>query len=124
MDLREYRKVVLDAVAKEREADANWGWRVKRVGKKKISIRWGYLDYIGQKGDFSIRLSEDEEDGVVDVNLIGCLDDEYEDEWFRDCDADGLFIWIGDRHWHDAKTIEEGLAKMIDRIARLAHNRY
>ena len=120
MDFRKLRSVILDAVAREREADKNWGWHVKRINKDKILIRWGYLDYIGQKGDFSIRMFSD----CGDVSLVGCMDDEYESEWFRNDDADDLCVFVGDRHWHDAKSVEEGVPKLIHQIAVLAHARY
>jgi len=120
MDLRNYRGLIVEAMRNENDKDKNWGWHVKRINKEKILIRWGYLDFIGQTGDFSIRLYCDSSD----VTLVGCMDDKHGDEWFRDDDADDLFVCIGDRHWHDAKTIEDGLKCMVRRIARLAHARY
>ena len=120
MDFRKYRGKILAAVSDVREKDTMWGWHVKRINKDKILIRWGYLDYVGQKGDFSIRALED----CGDMSLVGCMDDRYGDEWFRDDDADDLFCWVGDKHWHDAANVEDGIWELVHRMAYLAHARY
>ena len=113
VDLRDYKIVIRDAVAAERERDKNWGWRVVRVNKNSIVIRWGYLDYIEEKDSFVIRLMED--DG--DVSLAGFMPG---DPTLRD----SLYVWIGDKHWHDCKTVDEGIRCAVRGIANRAHNTF
>ena len=118
MDLRKYRDIIKDAVAKLRAGDKNWGWRIKSLTKDKLLIRWGYLDYIGQKGDFGVKLRVDDLDGDADVSLIGSMDTEYNDL------CESLYCWVGDKHWHDARDIGEGLRMVISEIGYQAHSRY
>lgn len=117
MDFRKNRDVIVSAVAEERKKDALWGWHVKNIGKNVIHIRWGYLDYCGQKEDFTIIVMEEGNDLSLIGSLRGSVD-------WHDEDMDDLFIWIGDKHWHDAKTVQEGIRKMIAQMARLARVRY
>ena len=45
VDMREYKETVKAAVARERQADENWSWRVASVTKGAAKIGWGYIDY-------------------------------------------------------------------------------
>ena len=45
IDLRNYKDYIRELVAKENEKDKNWRWSVKSIGKSRVRIRWGYLDY-------------------------------------------------------------------------------
>lgn len=117
-DLRLYKGVVLDAIEELREEDETWGWSLKGITKSRVVIRWGYLDYIEQKGNFEITLDVDGDD----VRLLGNMNNEH--DWSEDEDHDQLFCWIGRKHWHDARTIDEGLRSLIHFIGFLAHSRY
>ena len=49
IDLRNYKDYIRELVAKENEKDKNWRWSVKSIGKSRVRIRWGYLDYLEEK---------------------------------------------------------------------------
>lgn len=122
-DLREYKAVVLDALKTLRAKDADrmpdgkgWGWSLKRISKNKIVLRWGYIPDV----DISIRLDVDKEDG--EIHLLGRMDDRYEEDYLNDDDS--LFIWIGDKHWHDASSIDGGLKLMMSNIGYITRTRY
>jgi len=124
-DLRSYKSVVLDALKVLREKDAErmpdgkgWGWSLRSISKNKILLKWGYIPDIR----ISIRLYVDPEDG--DTHLGGRMDDRYPTDYMNDMDGDDLFIWIGDMHWHDASTIEEGLKMIISNIGYITRTRY
>ena len=121
-DLREYKAVVLDALKTLRAKDADrmpdgkgWGWSLKWISKNKIVLRWGYIPDV----DISIRLDVDE-DG--EIHLLGRMDDRYAEDYLNDDDS--LFIWIGDRHWHDASSIDRGLKLMMSNIGHITRTRY
>lgn len=48
-DFRDYEKLIRELVDQADKADRNWKWSVKRIGKSKVTIRWGYLDYQEEK---------------------------------------------------------------------------
>ena len=119
-DLRDYKSTIREAVKLESERDPNWNWKVKAINKKEIRIGWGYLDYLsdGKRNEyFSVKLIVDELGGKPDLSLAGFYPD---DPTVRD----SLYVWIGDKHWHDAKTIEDGLKMVIKGIASRAHNTF
>ena len=118
MDLRDYKAAIKESINYLKGEDKNWDWKLKSVTKGKILIRWGYLDYIGQKGDFEIRLMVD----GPDVSLIGVLNNDY--SWADNDDRADLFCWIGDKHWHDTPSLETGVRMMVCRIGHMAHARY
>lgn len=124
-DLREHKSVVLDCLKDLRVKDAehrsdgkSWGWRLKSIGKDKIVLRWGYIP----DTDITIRLDVDKEDN--EVMLKGRMDDRYPTDYLNDEDGDYLFVWIGDRHWHDASSIDRGLKMMIGNIGYITRTRY
>lgn len=49
IDLRNYADLIRQLIAKEDDRDPNWKWSVKSIGKTKVRIRWGYLDYLEEK---------------------------------------------------------------------------
>ena len=110
-DMRDYKGVIREAVRQERHKDQNWTWKVKAISKTKAQIGWGYLDYIGETTPFIVTI--DDEDDVDEPLVIGVFPDGYR-----------VYSWVGQRHWHDASTIEEGLAKVIRMIAMEAHSTY
>lgn len=129
-DLRDYKSVIREAVKLESDRDPNWNWKVKAINKTEIKIGWGYLDYLcdGRRNEyFSVKLIEmyfdDEgnllkkEVGESELSLAGFYPD---DPTMRD----SLYVWIGDKHWHDAKSLEDGLKLIVHAIANRAHNTY
>lgn len=119
-DLRNYKPVIMEAVKLESSRDHNWNWKVKAINKTEIRIGWGYLDWLcdGKRNEyFSVRLFVDEFNGKPELSLAG---------FYPDVSAmrDSLYVWIGDKHWHDAKTMEDGLRMIIHAIANSAHNTY
>ena len=78
-DLRTFNDTIKTAVAREREADANWSWNIKAINKGSIKIGWGYLDYIGEKESFTVEVT----DGSItemDISASEDIDDEEEEE--------------------------------------------
>ena len=49
IDLRNYKDLIRELVAKENDKDKNWRWSVKSISKNRVRIRWGYLDYLEEK---------------------------------------------------------------------------
>ena len=114
IDFRQYRDVIKEAVAKEREADKNWSWSVKAVRKKEVEIGWGYLRYIGDDGFFTLREGGSVDSAIDDVFLVGRDPNE----------AFSVGIDVGNDRWSNADTVEEGIALAIHRIAEEAKHRY
>ena len=122
-DLREHKEVVLEALKDLRARDAehrcdgkSWGWSLKSLGKSKLVLKWGYIPNV----NISIRLDIDKEYG--EIHLLGRMDDRYEEDYLNDDDS--LFVWIGDKHWHDASSIGDGLKKIIANIGYITRTRY
>ena len=110
-DLRGYKEVIRESVARERRCDQNWSWKVHSVGKEVAKIAWGYLDYLQEKDSyFEVRLSEDEEIGCV---VTGVAPNGYK-----------VILFIGDKPWDDFKSWEEGIACAIHSVALYAHSVY
>ena len=119
-DLRNYKSVIRDAVKREPDSDPNWKWKVKAINKMEIRIGWGYLDWLcdGKRDEFfSVKLLIDNLGDEPDLSLAGFYPD---DSTLRE----SLYCWIGDKHWNDAKTIEDGLKMIIHGIANRAHNTF
>lgn len=110
IDLREYKGIVLAAVAKEREADENWSWCVKAVNKSEIKIGWGYLDYIGEKTPFKVTICEGDE---VEPVVVGTIPNGHQ-----------IYAFVGPGHWNDYRTIEEAVAGVVHSMAVSAHKTY
>lgn len=108
-DLRTFNDTIKKAVAREREADANWNWNIKSVNKSSIKIGWGYLDYIGEKDCFKVEVTEDEAFTAV----VGKMPN-----------GSKHYAFIGGDHWDDAKTIDDGISKIIHSMALSAHKTY
>lgn len=107
-DLREYKEIIKKAVERERKCDANWSWSIKAINKSEIKIGWGYLDYIGQKEPFSIKVAEDPEDGIVE-GVYGSL---------------RTYILIGEGYWNDTPDLGKGIEMAIHSLAQTARNVY
>ena len=52
------------------------------------------------------------------------MDDRYATDFINDDEGDLLFAWIGDKHWHDASSIDRGLKLMIGNIGYITRTRY
>ncbi len=108
-DMREYKEVLKAAVAKEREADKNWSWRIKAVTKTAARIGWGYLDFLNEDESFVVEVNYlSGEPTVVGTMPNGCQ----------------KYAFIGTNHWNDASTIEGGIALVIHEMAYSAHRTY
>ncbi len=70
-NMKDYKETIKTAVAKEREADTNWSWRISRLNNETAEIGWGYLDYIGEIDKFEVEIED--EDGLDCV--IGTMPD-------------------------------------------------
>lgn len=68
IDLRNYADLIRELVAVESKKDPNWKWSVKSIGKEKVSIRWGYLDYLEEKENcfFLVMENDKENSGIGD----------------------------------------------------------
>ena len=116
IDLRKYAELIHSLVAAENKKDANWKWSIKSIGKEKVAIRWGYLDYLEETANCFFLMLDNEEDG--EGNWI----------WARtphggiiDCYmvAENPNPRIGAE-----QTIESGIRSAIEEIAYYAHSRY
>lgn len=108
-DMREYKEVVKAAVARERQADENWSWRIAAITKGAVLIGWGYLDYIGETGYFRVEVLDDDEP----VSVVGTLPN-----------GSKTYCFVGPQRWDDCKTIEEAIGITIRNMAATAHNIY
>ena len=115
IDLRNYSDLIRKCVAEENEKDQNWKWSVKSIGKSKVRIRWGYLDYLEEKNNcFSITANEYPDDEFLFNNIV-----------YRHPSGDMIsFTSFGKEPGNTAETIEEAIEQAIRGIARYAHNRY
>ena len=107
IDFRKYRVAVKAVLEKESDLDKNWSWKIVKISKDKISIGWGYLDYIG---DITA-----EEDPVIEgeINLIG-----------RMPNGSKKYCFCGNETWCDVKTIGAGIGFIIHRMACAARSIY
>ena len=114
IDLREYKSLIKQLLASENEKDPNWKWSIKSIGKKKVLIQWGYLDYLEEqypKNCFSITTEKDK--------LLG------DTVTWRHPTGDMMsFATIGFRPGDNARTIEEAIKLAVSGISSYAHTRY
>lgn len=109
VDMREYKETVKAAVARERQADENWSWRVASVTKGAAKIGWGYLDYIGEKDFFTVEVNDEDDD----VAVIGTIPN-----------GSKVYRFVGEHTWDDCATIEDAITSAIRSMASSAHNTY
>ncbi len=107
--MKNFKETIKAAIAKEREADKNWSWRLSRLNSKIAEIGWEYLDYIGEIDKFEVEIYD--EDGLECV--IGTMPT-----------GEKHYIFIGQTRWDDAKTYEAGIEKVIHSMVRSAQNTY
>lgn len=119
LDLRNYKELIRELVAKENSKDPNWKWSVKSISKTKVLIRWGYLDYMEEKNNcFVLELEND-----VDGTGIG--------DWIHTRRPDGEIIEAylvvegkPNPKLGAEQNIRSGLRDAIEEIAYIAHSRY
>lgn len=117
IDLRNYADLIRKLVKKEDEKDQNWKWSVKSIGKNKVRIRWGYLDYLGDKENcFIIEMQEDNTEDMQWMSALlpygGIIE---------------VFLVVEGKpnpHVGAEQTIQTGIECAIWEIAHYAHSRY
>lgn len=114
IDLRDYGVQIRQLVAAENEKDENWKWSVKSISKNRVSISWGYLDYIGEKNTFSITANEYPDDEFLGNNVV-----------YRHPSGDMIsFRTVGNKPGDTDGTIEGAITAAFKGIAYYAHSRY
>ena len=116
IDLRNYKDLIRELVAKENDKDKNWRWSVKSISKNRVRIRWGYLDYLEEKENcFQIELDSSMESM----------------EWLHARRPDGEMIECylvvegkPNPQVGAEQTIQSGLRDAVWDIAYIAHSRY
>lgn len=110
VDMREYKGDIRRAVKRERDCDENWAWRVRAIRQGEAKIGWGYLDYMGEKKDFTVSAGDSDDFGRV---VIGTVPDGHKVIWF-----------VGDKPWDDCPTMEGAVSGVIHSMAQYAHAVY
>lgn len=115
LDFRNYSELIRAAIAGVNERDRNWKWSVKSIGKNKVRIRWGYLDYLEEEQNcFIVTLDCCEEAG----NWIwACLPDGDHIECYMVAEQPNPKIGA-------EQTVESGIRDAIREIEYYAHTRY
>lgn len=119
IDLRKYETQIREAVAKENEKDHDWKWSVKSIGKNKVRIRWGYLDYCEEKNNcFLLEMDNDLEGSGIGDWL-----------WARTPDNGLIETWLVVDGAPNSKigaecNIQNAIRWAIEEIAYFAHSRY
>lgn len=111
INLKDYTDSLRAAVAVENDKDKNWRWGLKITSQTVAHIKWGYLEYIGEKHDFTITSSTDETLG------------DYLTARLPESGEMITFVVIGGR-FKDVETAEQGIERMVHAIASYAHSRY
>lgn len=117
IDLRNYADLIRQLVKKEDEKDPNWKWSVKSIRKNKVRIRWGYLDYLGEKENcFSIEMQPDNTE---------------DDQWMSVLLPDGSIIEVflvvegeSNPKVGAEQSIQAGIEDAVWEITHCAHSRY
>lgn len=109
MDIRDYKGVIREAVRQVRHKDQNWSWKVRAINKDAAKIGWGYLDYLGSKDDFIVKVDENGDF----VGVVGIVPD-----------GKKIIRLIGEGFFNDYKTVEEGIDAVIHAMANYARSVY
>ena len=109
-DLRDFKGVIREAVRKIDHRDVNWHWKVKAISRDKAQIGWGYLDYLEEKKNFSVEISETKDMGTA---VVGTAPNDAK-----------VILFVGDKRWDDVKTVDEGIEVAIISMAQYAHATY
>ena len=116
IDLRNYAEIIRYTVKAANEKDKNWKWRVHSISKRKVMIRWGYLDYLEEKHPkncFSVTI-----DHPMDEELWNAIT-------YRLPGGEFLgFYDFGDKSWNTHSTVEQAIEGAIWHLVNYAHSRY
>lgn len=119
IDLRNYDKLIRELVAKENKKDPNWKWSIKYLGKTKVHIRWGYLDYLEEKNNcfFLVMDNEPKDTGIGDWL------------WARSPKGGIIECWMVAEGKPNPSigaecNTKSAIRAAIEEIAYAAHNRY
>ncbi len=119
IDLRNYADLIRQLVAEEDEKDPNWKWSVKSIGKDKVRIRWGYLDYLEEKDNcFILEMDNDTDDSGIGDWLWARLPHGNSIECYLVVEGDP------DPEIGAEQNIQTSIRDAIREIAHYAHNRY
>lgn len=117
IDFRNYADLIRKLVKEADKKDPNWKWSVKSIGKNKVRIRWGYLDYLEAKENcFSIKMDPDNTE---------------DDQWMLAHLPDGSIIEVflvvegkPNPNLGAEQSIQAGIEDAIWEITHYAHSRY
>ena len=114
VDFRNYADLIRKAVKEANDRDPNWKWSVRSLSKRKVLIRWGYLD--GEKPPhdcFSLTI-----DYPKDEHLWNAIT-------YRHPHGEMIsFNTFGEDHWETHETVELAIEGAIRSIEGYAHSRY
>lgn len=119
IDLRKYGSLIREKVAELNEKGPNWKWSVKYLGKTKVHIRWGYLDYMEEKNNCFFLVMENEPKGTGIGDWL----------WARSPSGGIIECYLvvegrPNPNLGAEQTIRSGILDAIDEIAYMAHSRY
>lgn len=119
IDLRKYKDLIQEAVAKVDKKDTNWKWSIKYIGKTKVHIRWGYLDYMEEKNNCFFLVMENEPKGSGAGDWL----------WARSPNGGIIECYLVVDGKPSGKigaemNIKSAIRSAIDEIAYTAHSRY
>ena len=116
IDFRNYADLIRKAVKEANERDPNWKWSVHSLTKRKVLIRWGYLDYLEEqhlRNCFSITIDYPKDEELWNTIAYRLP----EGNFLGFCD-------FGDKSWNTHSTIEQAILAAISRLVNYAHIRY
>jgi len=117
IDLRNYADLIRKLVKEADQKDPNWKWAVKSIGKNKVRIRWGYLDYLGEKENCFI--IEMQEDNTEDMQWMSAL--------LPHGGIIEVFLVVEGKPNPNVgaeQSIQAGIEDAVWEITHYAHNRY
>ena len=116
IDFRNYANLIRKAVKEANDRDPNWKWSVRSLSKRKVLIRWGYLDYLEEKHPKNcFSLTIDQPGDEILWNAITYRHPSGEMLSFND---------FGENSWNTHSTIEQAIEGAIKSIEYYAHSRY
>jgi len=112
IDFRNHKDLIRKTVSEISEADKNWNWSAKYIGKTKVNIRWGYLDYLEEKENCFHITGETLEDNSLLLTLRRPEGGSFD------------VVIVGNNIADHARTIEDGIKQAVKAIAAYAHYTY
>lgn len=117
--LKDYENLIRSTVKEIDAKDPNWKWSVHSFAKDRVRIRWGYLDYCGEKNNcFELTISDDYDDN-----------DYPGERWLNIKLPDGTritgeFVNDADKKHSWQVSWESGIKSLLSEMAYYAHSRY